>query len=271
MFNKKSLKLINLRTYLSWSWLVSINILIKTVDKILSTDSSKIVEHDNYINVINYMAPAKTVGRDICPDKTDDCAKSCLGWFSGFIGIVKTEKRLDGMNQARAYLVRKTVLFFRDREAFMLKLRKDLTRLDKRAQKLGKQLAVRLDGSSGLLKYWYVNQKLQHEFPSIKFYEYTKNLKLAVEGIEGVDLTFSHKPDKPEETEIALNNNVRVAVAFLGNKEEVKKLTEWRGKKVVNGDSSDYRFLDPKGVIIGLSLKQTIKSDMEEGFFESIG
>ena len=34
------------------------------------------------------------------------------------------------------------------------------------------------------------------------------------------------------------------------------------GKKVINGDDSDLRFLDPKGVIVGLSAKGKGKKDL---------
>ena len=35
----------------------------------------------------------------------------------------------------------------------------------------------------------------------------------------------------------------------------------WQGKPVINGDESDLRFLDPKGVIVGLKAKGQGKKD----------
>jgi hypothetical protein len=39
----------------------------------------------------------------------------------------------------------------------------------------------------------------------------------------------------------------------------------YQGKKVINGDENDLRFLDPKGVIVGLVEKGRAKKD-ESGF-----
>ena len=37
--------------------------------------------------------------------------------------------------------------------------------------------------------------------------------------------------------------------------------THWQGFPVINGDENDLRFLDPKGVVVGLTAKGKAKTD----------
>ena len=37
--------------------------------------------------------------------------------------------------------------------------------------------------------------------------------------------------------------------------------THWNGFPVINGDENDLRFLDPKGVVVGLKAKGKAKTD----------
>ena len=170
----------------------------------------------------------------------------------------------------RKNLVMKAVLFFRDRKRFMAKLEKEIVGLNKVAKKHNKTLAMRLDGSSGLLAFWYNGYKIQTKYPDVKFYEYTKSLKLAIRGIENVDLTYSHITNRLEDTMTALTNNVRVAVAFWGTKEKVKAINSWKSFKVVDGDRHDYRFLDSNGVVISLYRKGVTNDALDRKFFEEI-
>jgi hypothetical protein len=72
-------------------------------------------------------------------------------------------------------------------------------------------------------------------------------------------LTFSRKENNQALVELVANMGGNVAVVF-------DKLPEtYLGKRVVDGDATDLRFLDPKGVIIGLKAKGKAKKD-ESGF-----
>ena len=55
-----------------------------------------------------------------------------------------------------------------------------------------------------------------------------------------------------------------VAVVFRGSLP-----AEYMGKKVVNGDESDLRFLDEKNVVVGLVEKGQAKKD-ESGFVVNV-
>jgi hypothetical protein len=54
---------------------------------------------------------------------------------------------------------------------------------------------------------------------------------------------------------LALSNGMNVAAVF-------HKVPEtYLGRTVINGDETDLRFLDPKGVIVGLKAKGKAKKD----------
>ena len=151
-------------------------------------------------------------------------------------------------------------------------LEKEMVKLDKFAKKHGKTLAMRLDGSTGLLAYWYKGYKIQNktEFKDVKFYEYTKSLKFAKQGIDNVDITYSHITSRLDDTLDALKNGVRVAVAFWGTKKVVAEIDTWNGYTVIDGDEHDYRFLNPKGVITSLYRKGVTNSALDRTFFEEV-
>ena len=89
----------------------------------------------------------------------------------------------------------------------------------------------------------------------VVFYDYFKGpLKIAEKAIsEGIDLTISfHEKMTDQDVEKALELS-RLAVVFEG-----KALPKtWRGYPVINGDLHDLRFTEPKGVVVGLLVKNT--------------
>ena len=68
-------------------------------------------------------------------------------------------------------------------------------------------------------------------------------------------LTFSKKEDNGEAVDQVISKGGNVAVVF-------KQIpSAWKDRKVVDGDLSDLRFLDGKGVIVGLKAKGKAKKD----------
>ena len=71
------------------------------------------------------------------------------------------------------------------------------------------------------------------------------------------NLTFSRSETNENDCISILKRGGNVAVVFRG-----KALpTHWQGFPVINGDENDLRFLDPKGVVVGLSAKGKAKTD----------
>ena len=75
-------------------------------------------------------------------------------------------------------------------------------------------------------------------------------------------LTFSRSENNEAKCLDVLAKGGNVAVVF-----RTKELpSTWQGYKVVNGDKNDLRFLDPKGVVIGLYAKGKKARNDTSGF-----
>jgi hypothetical protein len=92
-------------------------------------------------------------------------------------------------------------------------------------------------------------------FPDVQFYDYTKINNRKVSHIPNYHLTFSKADGNDMDVRIALSNGMNVAAVF-------HKVPEtYLGRQVIDGDETDLRFLDPKGVIVGLKAKGKAKKD----------
>jgi hypothetical protein len=75
-----------------------------------------------------------------------------------------------------------------------------------------------------------------------------------------INLTFSEADDNALDTLNAIRAGMNVATVF-GIKKNSPMPKFWNGMSVFNGDDSDLRFLDPKGVVVGLYAKGKAKKD----------
>jgi hypothetical protein len=182
-----------------------------------------------------------TKKENLCKFSTKECRTACLQ-FAGrqsFGNVVESRSR-------------KTELFVNDKPYFVDKLWGELVKLDGK----GKKIAVRLNLLSDVD--WetqfkttnpeYDLNKLNH----LQLYDYTKDhFKIVSNGLRNYNLTFSYSGHNWNHCEKFLKEKLaNVAVVF----KNVVPL-EWRGYKVINGDQTDERFLEEKGVIIGLKYK----------------
>jgi hypothetical protein len=124
------------------------------------------------------------------------------------------------------------------------------------------KIAFRLNGTSDLNHYKqikrYANFDINTLPKNVIFYEYTKNLNMAFNWLKNfprVNVTFSKSENNWPECEIALNSGINVAVVFN------QVPDSYKGYKVVDGDISDERFNDQKGIIVGLKAKGEAKKD----------
>jgi hypothetical protein len=117
----------------------------------------------------------------------------------------------------------------------------------------------RLNGTSDLAWEKYPvphhGKNIFDAFSTLQFYDYTKVLGRKVAGIDNYHLTFSAADGNDADVQKAVAQGMNVAVVF-------DKLPEtYMGKTVFNADDTDLRFLDPKGVILGLKAKGRAKKD----------
>ena len=194
---------------------------------------------DNWLNAVMYLDP--TFDKTVCKGKSKGCYASCL---------VNSGRM--GMTLAVNARKNRTERYFNQRDLFLIQLKGEIASKLAQAQKQGKRLAIRLNGTSDLD--W---SEVYNTFPMIQFYEYTKRPDLAkkLSKLPNVDVTFSkHENHSSTAVKKVLDSGVNVAIVF---KDQVP--STYIDVKVIDGDKHDRRFEDDKGRIIGLKLKGTNK------------
>ena len=228
---------------------------------LLSTGNPKVLKgmSQGYNTYILHLAPANLSGYETCAKRTTGCTDACLN-LAGRGGMFKKGETTNVIQQAR---IRKTKMFFEQRQDFMLALKKDIELGIKQSKKLGLIPVFRLNGTSDLAweKYDMIpGQNVFECFPDIQFYDYTKILGRKVKGIANYHLTFSAADGNDADVYRAIAEGYNVATVFGLKKTEPMPET-YLGRTVFNGDESDLRFLDPKSVIVGLYAKGKAKKD----------
>ncbi len=207
-----------------------------------------------YLSSVLHFAPANLSGKEVCPKRTKGCTDACLN-TAGRGGMFKKGETTNVIQQAR---IRKTKYFFENRAAFFSELINDIVKTIKKAQKQNLIPVFRLNGTSDLSweKYEILEgRNIFQMFPQVQFYDYTKINNRKVSHIPNYHLTFSAADGNDMDVRIAISNGMNVAVVFHNVPET------YLGRPVINGDETDLRFLDPKGVIVGLKAKGKAKKD----------
>ena len=229
--------------------------------KLLSTGNPKILKgmSQGYNTYILHLAPANVSGYETCPKRTAGCTAACLN-TAGRGGMFKRGETTNVIQEARK---RKTRFFFENRGAFMLQLYLDIKKAIKQSEKLGLTPVFRLNGTSDIAweKYEVQDGKnIFQMFPNVQFYDYTAILGRKVSNLTNYHLTFSKKESNDMDVRLAASNGMNVAVVF-STKKGKEMPSKYIGRQVFNGDESDLRFLDPKGVVVGLYAKGKAKKD----------
>lgn len=230
---------------------------------LLGTASTKTVKGEKlgYLTAILYLTP----NDDLCSHaKLAGCMTGCL--YSSGRGA---------FNSVKLARESKTEFWYSNRLAFLLSLAADIWALDRKAQKLGLKLLVRLNGTSDIL--WenisiVEDQNIFFCFPYVMFYDYTKHPSRKLEGktLNNYDLTYSYSGLTPEKITlkgVTNPDNSRVAVVFY-KKEDIP--SSFRGRTVIDGDNTDVRHIEGKNVVVGLYAKGKAKKD-KSGFTQIKG
>jgi hypothetical protein len=208
--------------------------------------------HYNEMVYTIYLAPADSSGYEVCPGRTPECTSVCLNQS----GRNKMDTKRETINTSR---IKKTKLFFEEREFFVRWVIAEIEAAKKKAEKSGYRFSVRLNNTSDISPEDFFINVLGHKvnilewFPEIQFYDYTKvptRIKL-LQKYTNYDLTYSYNGYNENICKAYVGSGAcRVAVVFKDVPE-----TFW-GYPVVNGNDYDMRYLDPKDVIIGLPYKK---------------
>ena len=229
------------------------------------------------LTAIAYGAPstlASTPTRrvNMCPKASAGCIKGCLN-TSG-------NGSFSNVQQAR---IRKTWLWLDDPQKFLELAAADLARCAKRAAKEGMELHVRPDGTTDAWTTWLalrwaeltelVHARLKGDkwrkaravFARCKVYTYTKRDPSQFQGLhKDVHVTFSwsERPDAPSTARAWMARGANVAVVFRNRHTlEHYMSTGFLDRPVIDGDESDNRADDPRGVIVGLVAKGRARKD----------
>ena len=223
--------------------------------KLLSIGNPKILKgmKQGYMTYILHLAPADVSGYNTCPKATAGCKAACLN-TAGRGGMFKKGETTNVIQKAR---IRKTKLFFENRDAFLAILEDDIRKAIKQSEKKGLIPVFRLNGTSDLSweKYGIIQK-----FPNVQFYDYTKVLGRKVSYLSNYHLTFSAADGNDDDVRRAIKEKYNIATVF-GIKKSQPMPETYEGAPVFNGDESDLRFLDPKGVVVGLYAKGKAKKD----------
>ena len=220
--------------------------------KLLSTANPKIQKGTKlgYLSFILHLAPADLSGRETCPKRTVGCTAACLN-TAGRGGMFKKGENTNMIQKAR---IRKTEYFFSDRDAFMMDLYKDIVKAKKFADKQGLIPVFRLNGTSDLSWEKYTvgttDMNLFELFNHTQFYDYTKVLGRKVSQYPNYHLTFSKADGNDSDVAEALLQGMSVVAVY-----------DAIPAGVPSADETDLRFLDPKGIMLGLKAKGRAKKD----------
>lgn len=212
-------------------------------------------EAQGYLTGILYLVPADGSGLgNLCPHASAGCRAACL--YTAGRGV---------MAPVKAGRMRKTRLFFESAPRFVDTLAADVETLMRRAAKRGLIPCVRLNGTSDIP--WERmrgtdGRTLMERFPSVTFYDYTKRPNRATVW-PNYHLTFSRSECNDAQAMRELESGRNVAVVFSTRKGEALPLF-WHGYRVIDGDMTDLRFLDPSegcAVVVGLRAKGDAKGE----------
>lgn len=216
--------------------------------KLLSTTNYKTSKGEKLgiLTGILYLAPAKISGYEVCPMRSAGCTAACL--YTAGMGA------FSNVQQAR---IKKTKMFFEQREEFFKLLHKDIKSLIAKAKKENLVPAVRLNGTSDIN---WVRFKIFEQYPEVQFYDYTKMLNHLTKDVANYHITFSKNESNDVDCKIALERGYNVAVVF-NTKKGLSLPPFWNDYPVYDGDDTDVRFYDPNNHVIGLRAKGMAKKD----------
>ena len=216
--------------------------------KLLSTKQAKMDKSTGlgYAPAIMHLQPHKFMGKNLCPGASDGCASTCLT----SAGMMVFKNAVNARHE-------RTRLVWENREAFMDQLTTEIQAHRAKALKNGLKPCVRLNGTSDI-QWEKLTPGLFTRFSDVVFYDYTKIAKrFAGDLPANYSLTFSRAEHNAAEAEAVLKSGGNVAVVFA----DVVP-GKYLGRPVVDGDAHDLRFLDPRGVVVGLKAKGKARRDM---------
>jgi len=224
--------------------------------------SAKIVKNAklNVWTYIMYLAPFKQSGYNVCKFASLECITGCLT-ASGRAAM----DIISGLNIILNSRINKTKLFHENNAYFMDWMHAEITSYQKKANQANVIFSARLNGTSDINYQNYLvpgyNKNIFELFPDVQFYDYTKDINKVLSNIpKNYHLTFSYSGRNINNCKLAILRGLNIAVVF-----DTSLFPDtFLNMPVINGDDTDYRPLDQKNSIVGLTFKKIAnKSDNE--------
>ena len=224
---------------------------------------SKIYSHQ-YTYAI-YLAPANLSGYNVCSHSTSECRLGCLN-TSGHAGM----EIISGKSKIIDCRNKKVRLFYEEPEFFFSWLVAEIKHYRLKAIKDNYYFSVRLNATSDIdwqnIKFNGLN--IFDIFQEINFYDYTKSPLKFNNKPDNYHLTFSYTGKNIEQCKQLLKSGYNIAVVFNVKKESELPIS-FMGYPVINGDLTDFRIDDAKGVIVGLKWKRIANKEVENEVLKS--
>jgi hypothetical protein len=214
-------------------------------------------EKQGYKTYILHLSPSTRSGYNVCPSASAGCIAACLN-TAGHGGMFRKGETTNTVQEAR---IRRTKMFFEDRDTFMSQIVREIENAIKYCGKRNLTPVFRLNGTSDIR---WENYGIIDKFPNVTFYDYTK-LSNRRDLPSNYHLTFSRSETNDDILPSVTHN---IAVVF-NTKRNGDLPTEYIGRKVIDGDKSDLRFLDEPNVIVGLRAKGRALKD-DSGFVVAV-
>ena len=261
---------------------------------IRSGGNAKTIKGDKaseYETAIMYLAPYTSAGgANVCPmAETAKCIEGCLN-TAGRAGL------FEAIPAARK---RKTQQYLNNRKQFLQDLVSDIEAFARYCARKGVKPAVRLNGTSDIQwerghavelkcggpikgeRFTLPFTSIMAAFPEVQFYDYTKIPQRLLRGQlpANYTLTLSYSGASAfyaeQVVQTAKKTGCNVAVVFRSKAQVARMVSRVHHDglfplpsidgpvyaSVIDGDLTDLRFLDPKGVVVALYAKGKAKKD----------
>lgn len=194
---------------------------------------------------------------ELCPSsKAAGCFEDCLKSAG--------RGRFDNVAHGR---MRKTEFFNADRPRFLRQLMRELGNFDKLCKRQGVKGVVRLNVLSDIA---WEEYQVPQSFPDLEFYDYSKR-GLRIQRFDmyhkrgelmnyRLMFSYSDRSQYANQVNLAMDTDVPVAVVFKNGMPE-----SFMGRKVIDGDQSDWDNLHAGRVVVGLRAKGKAKKN-DTGF-----
>lgn len=207
-------------------------------------------EGQDYLANAFYGAPSWASLKNTCALATIGCGTNCLN-ESGHGQRHMINKGVHSVHVAR---MTRTLIWFKHRDQFKTKAQREIRALKRKADAMGVPLAIRPNGTTDL-RFETLWPELFSGNADISFWDYTKDMSRNVDSIPNYSLCYSvHENTSDADIEQAFANGMNCVVVGRLKRNDPKPAT-YKGRKAVDGDLHDLRFLDPKGVFVLLFAK----------------